>query len=46
MLLQSTTTAYGHPVWQADNVNDYELFLDQLKSASPRLRIYRGQASD
>lgn len=46
MLLQSTTTAYGHPVWQADNVTDYEQFIKQLKSESPRLRIYRGQASD
>ena len=46
MLLQNTTTVYGHPVWHAESVKDFELFLGQLSSASPRLRIYRGQASD
>lgn len=46
MLLHATTTSYGHPVWYAESVKDFDLFIEQLTSASPRQRVFRGQASD
>lgn len=44
MLQKITTTLYGHPVWHADTIEDFEEFLAQRKGL--RYPIYRGQDSE
>jgi len=44
MLQLITTTLYGHPVWHAESIEDFEEFLRGRKAS--QYSIYRGQDSD
>jgi len=44
MLQQITTTLYGHPIWHAESIVDFEEFLQQRSLG--RHNLFRGQDSD
>jgi len=44
MLQKITTTLYGHPVWHAESITDFEEFLHQ--HAPTKYNLFRGQDSD
>ena len=43
-LQRITITLYGHPVWHADDLDDFEFFLDQ--HVKDGMVLFRGQDSD
>lgn len=44
MLKKITTTLYGHPVWHADTMDDFDKFISE-QPKSPKA-VFRGQDSD